>query len=115
TLGLSCEHETRAHELPVEKHRARAALPLLARVLRTRKAEPLAQGVEEAFAFPDIRLALLAVDLQFDPHTRHLSSARRVRMRSACRLYRAVPRTSSIGLAASDRKSTRLNSSHQII
>src|SRR5207244_12644232 len=55
----------------------------------------------EALAFPDVRLVGFTVDVQLDPHTKHRSSARLVRMRKACRLYAAVPRTSSIGLAAS--------------
>ena len=39
-VGLRGEHEARADERPVEQHRARAALALLARVLRAREAEP---------------------------------------------------------------------------
>src|SRR4029077_1348908 len=98
---LRGQHQARAHELAVKQHRARPALPLLARVLGTGEAELLAEREEQAFALPDVGLVHLAVDVQLDLHTRHRSSARFVRMRSACRLYAAVPRTSSIGLAAS--------------
>ena len=41
-VGLRRENEARAHELAVEEHRARAALPLLAGVLRAGKLEPVA-------------------------------------------------------------------------
>jgi hypothetical protein len=84
-VGLRGENETRADELAVEQHRARAALALLARVLRARQAEPLAQREEQALALPELGLTLLAVDRQLDPHARHLSSARSVSTRSACR------------------------------
>ena len=57
------EHQARAHELAVEVDRARAALALLAGVLRARQAEPLAQHVQQALALPDaVGLARLAVD-----------------------------------------------------
>ena len=58
TVRLRGEHEARADELAVEQHRARAALALLAGVLRTGQAEPLAERVEEALARPDVGLAL---------------------------------------------------------
>src|SRR4029453_6584894 len=82
---LRGEDEAPTHEPPLEQHRARAALTLLARVLRARQAEPLAQREEQALALPDLRLALLAVDRQLDPHARHLSSARSVSTRNAWR------------------------------
>ena len=57
-VGLRREHEARADERPVEQHRARAALALLARVLRARQPEPLAQREEQRLALPDVGLAL---------------------------------------------------------
>src|SRR2546430_4142994 len=99
-VGLGAEDEARADELPVEQHRARAALALLARVLRPGQAEALAQGEEEALAGPDVRLARLAIDGQLDSHdARQRSRPRAASTRSAWRRYAAVPRTSSIGLA----------------
>ena len=82
-VRLGGEHEARAHEPPVEEHRARAALALLARVLRARDAQPVAERGEQALAGPDVRLARLPVDHERDPHARHLSSARLARTRSA--------------------------------
>ena len=82
-VGLRGEDEARAHELAVEEDGARAALALLARVLRAGELEPVAERREEALAGPDVGLAPLAVDRELDPHARHLSSARCVRTRSA--------------------------------
>src|SRR5262249_39448008 len=101
SIRLRGEHETRADELPVEKHGARAALTQLAGVLRAGQAEPLAQGVQQAFARPHVGLAPLAVHDHVDPHPRHRSNALAASTPSAWRLYADVPRTSSIGLAAS--------------
>ena len=84
-LGLRGEDEARAHELPVEEHRAGAALALLARVLRAGQAQLLAQREEEALAGPDVGLARLAVDGQLDLHVSTRSSARAVSTFSACR------------------------------
>ena len=56
-VGLRCEDEARADERAVEQHRARAALALLAGVLRAGQLELLAQGEEEALAAPDVGLA----------------------------------------------------------
>ena len=84
-VGLGAVHEARAHELAVEQHRAGAALALLARALGARQVEPLAQHEEQALGAVDVGLALLAVDAQLDPHTRHLASARRVSTPSAWR------------------------------
>ncbi len=53
-LGLAREHEARAHQRPVQVHRAGAALALLAGVLRARQAHPLAQHVQQALALPDV-------------------------------------------------------------
>ena len=75
-LRLRGQHEARADELAVQQHGARAALPLLARVLRSREAELLAERKEQAFALPDVGLMRFAVDAQLDLHTRHRSSAR---------------------------------------
>src|SRR5262249_55125065 len=99
-LGLRCEDEARADEHAVEEHRARAALALLAGVLRAREAEPLAQRVEEALALPDVGFRLAAVDAERDPHASTRASARRASTPSAWRRYSAVERTSSIGRAA---------------
>src|SRR5262245_54546166 len=104
-VGLGSQDEARADECPVEQHGARAALPLLAGVLRSGQPEPLAQEIEEALAAPGVGLPRDAVHGQCDPHARHLSSARRVRTRNACRRYPAEPRTSSIGRAASATRS----------
>ena len=82
-VGLRGEDEARAHELAVEEDRARAALALLARVLRPGQLEPVAERRQEALARPDLGLAPLAVDRQLDPHARHLSSARCVSTRRA--------------------------------
>src|SRR5262245_55875978 len=85
-VRLRGEDEACADELVVEQDGTRSALALLARVLRAREAEPLAQRVEEALARPDVRLAIVPVDRHVDPHaTRHLWVARRGRTRSACR------------------------------
>ena len=84
-VGLRAVHEAGAHELAVEQHRAGAALALLARALGARQVEPLAQHEEQALGAVDVGLALLAVDAQLDPHTRHLASARRVSTPSAWR------------------------------
>ena len=67
-VGLRREHEARADERAVEQHRARAALALLARVLRAREAELLAQREEQRLALPAVGLVLVAVDAQRDPH-----------------------------------------------
>src|SRR5262249_58214082 len=74
-VRLPGEHEARADELAVEQDGARAALALLACVLRARIPEALAQHVEEALAFPDVRLVRRAVDAQRDVHARQRSSA----------------------------------------
>ena len=84
-VGLRRQHEARADERAVEEHRARAALALLARVLRAGQAEPLAERVEQALARPDVGLARLAVDGERDPHASTRSSARSARTRSAWR------------------------------
>ena len=77
-VGLRAVHEAGAHELAVQQHRAGAALALLAGALGARQVEPLAQHEQQALGAVDVGLALLAVDAQLDPHTRHLASARRV-------------------------------------
>ena len=83
-VGLRGEHEARADERAVEQHRARAALALLARVLRAREPELLAQREEQRLALPAVGLLLLAVDPDGDPHTSTRFSARSVSTRSAC-------------------------------
>src|SRR4029079_18433569 len=100
-LRLRREHEARADERSVEEHGARAALALLAGVLRARQLECVAEEREEALTAPGVRLETLAVDRQRDPHERrHLSSVREARTRRAWRRESAVARTSSIGAAA---------------
>src|SRR5439155_11088782 len=100
-LGLRSEDEARAHEGAVEQDRARAALSLLAGVLRAVEAEALAQRVQEALALPNVRLVRLPIDRQRDLHrVRHRSRARVTSTRNAWRRYALEPRTSSIGLAA---------------
>ena len=54
TVGLRREDEAGADEGAVEQHRARAALPLLARVLRPRVAELLAQREEQRLPLPAV-------------------------------------------------------------
>ena len=84
TVGLGGEDEARAHELAVEHDRARAALALLAGVLRAGQLERVAQERQQALAAADVGLAALPVDGQLDPHaTRHRSRARPARTRSA--------------------------------
>ena len=61
-VRLGGEHETRADELAVEEHGARAALALLAGVLRAGELEAVAQRREQALARPGVGLAPLAVD-----------------------------------------------------
>jgi hypothetical protein len=51
-LRVGRQHETRADQPVIEAHRARPALPLLARVLRPGQAQPLAQHIEQALAEP---------------------------------------------------------------
>src|SRR5438445_648653 len=97
------EDETGTDEDVVEQHRAGAAFALLARVLAPRKAEPLAQRREERLVRLDRRLLACAVHRHGD--ARHAICATRLSARApmtarACRRYAAVPRTSSIGLAA---------------
>ena len=55
-VGLRGQDEARADELAVEQHRARAALALLARVLRAGQAERVAQRRQQALAGPDVGL-----------------------------------------------------------
>ena len=66
----ACAARTRQAQTssPSSEHRARAALALLARVLRPGQAQPLAQREEQALARPDVRLARVAVDGERDPH-----------------------------------------------
>ena len=68
-IGLPSLDEARADQRPVEIDRARAALTLLARVLRPVQAEPFAQHVKEAFTFPiAVDSAGFAVDHAADLH-----------------------------------------------
>ena len=84
-VRLRGQHQASAHELSVQQDRARPALSLLARVLRPRQPQVLAQRVEQALALPDLGLALFPVDRQGDPHVRHLFSARSTSTCNACR------------------------------
>ena len=63
--GAGRQHEARAHQLAVDEHAARAALPLLARPLGAVQPEPLAQHVEQALAEPRVGDVVVdAVDVQ---------------------------------------------------
>ena len=84
-VRLRGEHEAGADERPVQEDRARSALPLLAGVLRARQAEPVPERREQALPRPHVGLEPLAVDRQLESHARHLSRARVVRTRIACR------------------------------
>ena len=101
----------------VEVDRARAALALLAGVLRAGQAEPLAQHVEQALARPHVvGLRGLPVDRAGAPSSAaplqaQVQRVRRASTASACRRYAAVPRTSSIGAAAAATSSPKR--SHQ--
>ena len=84
------EHQARAHQRPVDQHRARAALALLAARLGARQAEALAQHVEQALAEPRVGdLVVVAVDAQRVRSSRH---AMRTSGRSARRGEHARPR-----------------------
>src|SRR5439155_3804903 len=103
SFGRGGQDEATAQQLIVEENRARTAFALLARVLAAGQPEVLPQRRQQGAAFPDVGLALEAVDRQVDPHattdpTR--SRARRAITPSTWRRYRAEPRTSSIGRAA---------------
>src|SRR5205085_9338826 len=84
-VRLRREDEARADEHAVEEHRARAALALLARVLRPQQAEALAEREEQALALPRLDLARLAVDRQPELHARQRSRARFASTRRAWR------------------------------
>src|SRR5262249_46439755 len=58
---LRAEHEAATDDPAVEEHRAGTALALLARILRARQAEPLAQDEQQALARPHVGLEALAV------------------------------------------------------
>ena len=101
-VRLRREHEARAHE------RRRRAAPSRSRTrpARTRsssRAARAARAARRAGSRPPRRppRARSPLTVSAISHAaRHLSSARRVSTRSAWRRYAAVPRTSSIGLAA---------------
>ena len=60
-------HEARAHEHVVDEDAARPALALLARALRARQPEPIAQHVEQALAEPRIvDVPVDAVDVEHE-------------------------------------------------
>src|SRR6266516_3282895 len=84
-VRLGGKDEACADELAVQQHGARSALALLARVLRARQTEPLAENVEQTLARPHVGLMALAVDGQLDSHCRQRSRARSVRTRSEWR------------------------------
>src|SRR5262249_29168257 len=63
--GGGREHQACTREHPVDQHRTRAALALLARPLRTGQPEPLPQDVQEALAQPRVAdFVVGAVDAQ---------------------------------------------------
>src|SRR6266508_644974 len=75
-LGLTAQDKAGAHQVAVEVDRARAALSLLARVLRAVQAQTLTQHVEQALARPDVlgdpALAIdRGRDLHAQVHRRH--------------------------------------------
>src|SRR5262249_34082801 len=110
-VSLGREHEAGADERPVQQDRARAALALLARILRAGQADALPEREQETLALPHVRLAAYAVHGHRHLHAaRHLSIARDASTRSACRRYAALPRTSSIGLAAAATRSVKPSS-----
>ncbi len=90
------EHEARAAQHAVDEHRAGATLPLLARVLRAGKPEPLAQHVQQALADPAVGDVVVgAVDrepVRRGGHPSARSSARRAQTSIARRRYAAVER-----------------------
>src|SRR5438046_3062062 len=82
---LGGKDKARADELAVQQHGARAALALLARVLRARQPEPLAENVKQTLARPHVGLMALAVDGQLNSHCKQRSRARSVRTLSEWR------------------------------
>ena len=90
------EHEARAAQHAVDKHRAGATLPLLARVLRAGKPESLAQHVQQTLADPAVGDVMVGpVDreaVRRGGHRRARSSARRAQTSIARRRYAAVER-----------------------
>ena len=84
-VGLGGEDEAGTDQCLVKKDRARAALPLLTRVLRAGQVEPIAECRQQAFPRPDVRFPPLPVDCYRDLQARHLSSARPVSTRRAWR------------------------------
>src|SRR5881392_4389365 len=68
-VGLTAQDKACADEAAVEVDRARAALTLLARILRSVEAESLAPNVKEALAWPDVFGGVLrSVDGALDAH-----------------------------------------------
>src|SRR5439155_26622680 len=117
-VRLASQDEAGAHERAVKVNRARAALALLARVLGAIQAESFTEHIEQALPRPHVFSdPCVAVDGAGDPQSpsgalrappphkwggvaQAHARQRRDMTASACRRYAAVPRTSSIGLAA---------------
>src|SRR5437879_6241377 len=86
TLRLAAEHQAGADQLPVQVNRARAALALLARVLRAGQSHVLAEHREEALPLPHVlRHTRPAVDPAVDPH-----AAARYSFQAHTKLRRAI-------------------------
>ena len=82
--GARRQHEAGAHEVTVDEHRARPALPLLAGALRAHQPEPLAQHVEQALPHPrvgDVVRSTVDVQLVVGAHGDPFGNARRSRRR----------------------------------
>src|SRR5262249_29730773 len=75
-FGLHGQREARVHPATVDVDRAGAALPVIAALLGSGEAEPLAQGVEQGDARLERQSMLLPVDAQYDA-ARSIARARR--------------------------------------
>src|SRR5215813_2072834 len=67
-VGLDRQHETAAHSLAVDQHRAGTANPVLAADMRTRQPQMMAQAIGERQARLDHNLDLATVDLEASLH-----------------------------------------------
>src|SRR5581483_9725406 len=108
TVRFRREDETGRHQASVEEDRARAAVAGRAAFLRARQPERVAKRRDERLVAVAEELGRLAVDGGVDMEFHRLFSARaaaifaarRVSTPTTVRRYAAVPRLSSIGLAA---------------
>jgi hypothetical protein len=67
SLHLRGERQAGEDTAAVDEHRACAALPLIAALLRSGHLQPLAQGVEQHHARVEFQCLRRAVDLEHDP------------------------------------------------